>query len=453
MELKDEDYVVCQICKKPFIKITNTHIETHGISKAEYQLKYPNAKRQSKKYTENHHKNIRNKTYEEIYGEKRAVDIKKKRSDKLTQYKLEERTCKICKKIFIEKENSKKVCCSKKCGFENMRVEKVEEVCLSCGSVFYKYETNNQKFCSAQCNSKYISEFNIVSACKMCGKEIKIKHLYNNHEHFCGTTCKKQYSVINRKKDYRNKAYIAYGKICSRCNSVKNLLVHHKDSNRLNNNIENLEVLCRKCHSKLTREINKTTTQFIGQKNIETGMIEILIGLKKAFGLDITNENFRLTPKRVARAYYEIFSGINAYNELKEIAETSFPSDYDGMIIIEDIRVFSMCPHHFLPVEYIVNVGYIPGKKTVGISKLSRIVEILAKQPVIQETFTKTISNILEKELKPKGTIVQVKGRHFCMVMRGIKKDSWTMTSSITGRFKEDSSTKSEFLSLLGMRT
>lgn len=185
---------------------------------------------------------------------------------------------------------------------------------------------------------------------------------------------------------------------------------------------------------------------FTGIDLVEKGMIYILKGLEKEFGLDIKNENFKGTPKRVARAYYEIFSGINADDELHNIAETSFPSEYGGMIIAKDIECFSMCPHHFLPVEYIINVGYIPDKKTVGISKLSRIVEVLAKRPELQEMFTEQIARTLEKELQPLGVIVQVKGRHLCMAMRGVKqRNSWTLTSSIKGVFKSDSATKEEF--------
>jgi len=183
---------------------------------------------------------------------------------------------------------------------------------------------------------------------------------------------------------------------------------------------------------------------------IEQGMELILKGLHDEFGLDITNENFRDTPKRVAKAYSEIFNGINAEDELHKIAVTSFPSEYSGMIIAKDIECFSMCPHHFLPVEYIINVGYIPNEKTVGLSKLSRIVELLAKKPELQEMFTQNIADTLERELQPKGVIVQIKGRHLCMAMRGIKqRNSWTLTSSITGRFAVDPATKEEFALLI----
>lgn len=179
---------------------------------------------------------------------------------------------------------------------------------------------------------------------------------------------------------------------------------------------------------------------------VETGVQYILKGLHEEFGLDINNENFRETPKRVARAYYEIFEGINCEDEIKNIAEKSFPSEYGGMIMEKDIRVFSMCPHHFLPVEYVVSIAYIPDKKTVGISKLARITEILSKQPELQEMFTEKLSHLLYTELGALGVMVLVKGRHMCMVMRGVKKDSWTITASIKGRFEEDPAARAEFL-------
>jgi len=181
-------------------------------------------------------------------------------------------------------------------------------------------------------------------------------------------------------------------------------------------------------------------------KKVEEGIKLILEGLKDEFGLDITDENFRETPQRVGRAYYELFKGINNNNELKNLLIKTFPSNYNGMVISKNINCFSMCPHHFLPVEYVVNVGYIPNKKTIGISKLSRVVELISKQPILQETFTENIIQFLTKELKPLGVIVQVKGRHFCMIMRGVKQpDSWTLTTSLNGAFKTDKATREEF--------
>lgn len=195
----------------------------------------------------------------------------------------------------------------------------------------------------------------------------------------------------------------------------------------------------------------KNLEKFVGQYEIESGVTSILAGLQKMFKIDLSGGNFLDTPSRVARSYFEILGGYSKVDELDGITEVEFPSSYDGMVIATDIKCFSFCPHHLLPVEYIVNCAYIPGIKTVGISKLSRVVEILAKRLVLQEVFTVDIVNYLSKHLKPKGVIAQVRGRHFCMVMRGVKKDSWTITSSLTGIF-EDAAVRQEFQSLCEKR-
>ena len=419
------------------------------MTKEEYIKKYPNAEIEDKQLALDRQNHKRGKKYKEIYNIEKANDIIKRKSKALTKYKLIEKKCKLCDKVFIKKENSEQKYCSTICKFAGLKKEKKEFKCKECGNKIIDYIISNRQFCSHRCADKFNSDISRINAiCCNCGKYVNKKlNQIKSGNIFCSKECKKNYKRIKLKQNYKLKAFAVYGKICSRCNSLKNIVVHHKDGNRLNNDIENLDIMCRSCHSKLHKETQHLQRNFIGEKNIERGMIQILFGLNKAFGLDISNENFRLTPKRVARAYYEIFKGINAKDELKDIAETSFPSDYDGMIIVEDIRCFSMCPHHFLPVEYIVNVGYIPGKKTVGISKLSRIVELLAKTPELQEMFTMKIKDILEKELKPKGVIVQVKGRHMCMAMRGVKQiNSWTSTSSITGVFKKDKATRDEFM-------
>jgi GTP cyclohydrolase IA len=206
-------------------------------------------------------------------------------------------------------------------------------------------------------------------------------------------------------------------------------------------------ILCDDCFIKFKRQNN--IEKFTGIHEIEEAGKLILKGLERVFGLDITDPNFTDTPRRMARAYYEIFEGINATDEINDILSTSFPSDYSGMVVAKDICVFSTCPHHILPVEYKVNLGYIPSEKVLGISKLSRLVELLAKQPKLQEDFTNDIVTILDNNINPKGMIVQVSGRHMCMAMRGAKqKDSWTLTSRITGNF-ENEATRNEFQLLL----
>lgn len=265
---------------------------------------------------------------------------------------------------------------------------------------------------------------------------------------------RKEHYHITIGTDYRKIAFETYDHVCAKCGSEENLEVHHKDGNNFpselgNHSPENLLILCKKCHSKVHAELKRTLGKNIGLSDVEKGVHYILLGLKREFGLDITDVNFKDTPKRVARAYYEIFEGINSTHEIEEILSTSFPSTYNGMVVAKGIRCFSMCPHHLLPVEYYIDFGYIADKTALGISKLSRFIELLAKQPILQETFTHNIMQIFKDHVNPKGTIVQVKGRHMCMAMRGVKQpDSWTYTSEIDGLF-EESAVREEFRLLL----
>lgn len=230
--------------------------------------------------------------------------------------------------------------------------------------------------------------------------------------------------------------------LCDRCgNDSASRIIYLVDGNKK-------VYLCDTCNEKY--ESQNKINKFLGISKIEQGTKLILEGLRDEFGLDINDPNFTDTPKRVARAYYEICEGINAKQEIESILSTSFPSQYDGMIVAKDIVCWSLCPHHLLPVEYKVNFGYIPSEQVLGISKLSRLVELLAKQPKLQEDFTNDIVEILECNIHPKGIIVQVNGRHTCMVMRGAKQtNSWTLTSKITGDFK-NAETRNEFQMLIG---
>jgi GTP cyclohydrolase I len=189
---------------------------------------------------------------------------------------------------------------------------------------------------------------------------------------------------------------------------------------------------------------------------IQVGMKLILEGLNEKFGLDLKDPNFTDTPKRVSRMYDEIFSGIKDTEEqVKAILASSFPSNYDQMILVRDIETFSMCPHHFLPVHYHISVAYIPAGdpkcsgKVLGISKLARLAEILAKRPVLQEQLTEDITRHLMTLEGCRGAACIVKGTHYCMVMRGVKKPSaTTITSSLKGVFFDKPEARQEFLEL-----
>ena len=186
----------------------------------------------------------------------------------------------------------------------------------------------------------------------------------------------------------------------------------------------------------------------INRKEIEKHFKEILT---KGLGLDINNPNFKDTPERVARSYAEIFEGLgNAGDEVHKIFDKSFPTDYKGIVLEKGITVFSMCPHHFLPIRYEVSIGYIPNGQALGLSKLARIIKLMAKMPCLQEDFTEKIVNEINDHIKPLGVICVVKGAHYCMRMRGIEqKDSWTTTSSARGVFLEKPEMELKYYNLL----
>lgn len=252
---------------------------------------------------------------------------------------------------------------------------------------------------------------------------------------------------------YRERALEFYGHECMRCGKTDgDMVVHHIDYQNFpselgNHDLSNLMVLCPSCHARLHRSLSKGT--FVGIPSVEKGVHYILKGLKDEFGLDLSDENFKDTPKRVARAYYEMCCGINCDDAIDEILATSFPSTYGGMITIKDIKCYSMCPHHLLPVEYSVDVGYIPGDRVLGLSKIPRIVKLLAKAPKLQEQFTQDVVEAFKK-IECKGAIVIVRGYHLCMGARGIEMPGCrTITSSIYGVL-EDKDTRDEFLSMVG---
>ena len=204
----------------------------------------------------------------------------------------------------------------------------------------------------------------------------------------------------------------------------------------------------RKAVTELMPEIDNNLTG-----NIDADVIEehFRIIMEKGLGLDLTDPNFVDTPARVARSYSEIFQGLETADEhIHEIFRQSFPTKYDGIVQETGITVFSMCPHHFLPIRYEVSIGYVPDEKALGLSKLARIVELVAKLPSLQETFTERIVDEIDDHIKPRGVICVVKGAHYCMQMRGVKqKDTWTTTSSARGVFLEKEEMELKFYNLL----
>ncbi|PCJ17718.1 MAG: GTP cyclohydrolase I FolE [Candidatus Cloacimonadota bacterium] len=182
--------------------------------------------------------------------------------------------------------------------------------------------------------------------------------------------------------------------------------------------------------------------------------IELIKKLLVIIGDDPTRPGLIDTPKRVLKAYKEYFSGYNQ-NPI-EILNTQFSQEeyeVDSMIICRNIEFYSTCEHHMAPFTGYAHVAYLPkpGSKVVGLSKLARLVDVFAKRLQIQEKLTSQIANTLFEALEPAGVGVVIKARHFCMCSRGVnKQDSEMITSKLIGEFKTNSSTRAEFLKLVG---
>lgn len=171
----------------------------------------------------------------------------------------------------------------------------------------------------------------------------------------------------------------------------------------------------------------------------------------EALDLDLGDPNLAGTHLRVARAYEELFAGLR---EGAEPTYRSFPNteQYSQMVSVVDVPFFSLCSHHFLPFFGSAHVAYIPGDRIVGLSKLARLVDFYARRPQLQERMTEQILACLNKRLAPKGAMVVLQARHFCMEMRGVSKPGViTTTSALSGAF-EDERVRQEFLSLLPAR-
>ena len=181
-------------------------------------------------------------------------------------------------------------------------------------------------------------------------------------------------------------------------------------------------------------------------KAIEDAVRQILT----AIGEDPSRADIVETPARVARMYREIFAGI-AKDPADEI-DVFFESDYDEMIMVRDISVYSICEHHLLPWVGKAHVAYIPNKKgqITGLSKLARVVEVASKRPQVQERLTMQVADAIEKKLDPEGVFVVIEAEHLCMTMRGVQKPgSLTVTSAVRGAFRDNYATREEAMRLI----
>lgn len=181
------------------------------------------------------------------------------------------------------------------------------------------------------------------------------------------------------------------------------------------------------------------------EKRVESAVRELLIGV----GEDPDRDGLLETPARVARAYREIFAGLDQQPE--DILSTTFDLGHDEMVLVKDIEVYSTCEHHLVPFHGVAHVGYIPSAdgKITGLSKLARLVDVYARRPQVQERMTTQIADSLMRILEPRGVIVVVECEHLCMSMRGIRKPgAKTTTSAVRGQLR-DATTRAEAMSLI----
>ncbi|TCK93301.1 GTP cyclohydrolase I [Natranaerovirga hydrolytica] len=182
------------------------------------------------------------------------------------------------------------------------------------------------------------------------------------------------------------------------------------------------------------------------KQKIENAVRDIL----EAIGEDPNREGLLDTPKRIAKMYEEIFSGL--HTDPKEHLEIYFEEEnHEELVLVKDIPFHSVCEHHLVPFYGKAHVGYIPKNgKLTGLSKLARVVDSVAKRPQLQERLTSTIADAIQEKLNPYGVIVVVEAEHMCMTMRGVKKPgSKTLTSAVRGVFQNDGKVRAEAISLI----
>jgi len=182
------------------------------------------------------------------------------------------------------------------------------------------------------------------------------------------------------------------------------------------------------------------------EAKIKTAVASII----EAIGEDPNREGLADTPERVAEMYAELFEGLD--KDPKEELTVGFELGHREMVVLRDIPFYSMCEHHLLPFYGVAHIGYVPNDegRIVGISKLARVVEIVAKRPQLQERMTTQIADAIDEAIKPDGVAVVIQAEHLCMIMRGIKKPgSNVITSAIRGLFRRRAASRAEFFSLI----
>jgi GTP cyclohydrolase I len=178
-------------------------------------------------------------------------------------------------------------------------------------------------------------------------------------------------------------------------------------------------------------------------------MQELLREMLVRLGEDPGRDGLARTPERMQRSLEYLTKGYREDPE-KLLKGALFNVDYDEMVIVKDIEMFSLCEHHLLPFFGKVHVAYIPKGRVIGLSKLPRLIDIFARRLQVQERLTTQIAETIQRAIEPQGVGVVIEARHLCMMMRGVEKQhSSAVTSSMLGVFRDEKETRDEFLSLI----
>ena len=202
------------------------------------------------------------------------------------------------------------------------------------------------------------------------------------------------------------------------------------------------------------RKVIESEPDRVEEPSVQTAsMADLLREVLSRIGEDPDREGLSRTPERAAAALQYLTRG---YNEDPEtlLRSALFTVDYDEMVIVKDIEMFSLCEHHILPFFGKVHIAYIPNGKVIGLSKLPRLVDVFSRRLQVQERLTTQIAETIQHAIAPQGVGVVIEARHLCMMMRGVEKQhSSAVTSSMLGAFRDSKETRDEFLSLIRART
>jgi GTP cyclohydrolase IA len=179
---------------------------------------------------------------------------------------------------------------------------------------------------------------------------------------------------------------------------------------------------------------------------------EVYGDILKNLGEDPSREGLLKTPERVAKALHYLTHGYDL-DPAAILKSAMFAEEYDQMVVVKGIEVYSMCEHHMLPFFGKAHIAYIPKGHIVGLSKIPRVVDVFARRLQVQERLTNEIRDCIQDTLKPAGVAVVIEAQHMCMQMRGVQKqNSFTTTSAFTGAFMDDHKTREEFFNLISVK-